>query len=223
MIVSIHQPAYLPWLGYFDRIARSDKFIFLDNVQFERNSFINRNRIKTPAGPIWLTVPVRLEQHFNSTIVDIKVDSRQNWQQKHLRSIAQNYRRAPHFSAKLDRLSGFYQPAVSSLADFCFFQLLFWLRELGITTPVLRASALPVGGYKSELILNLCRHVGATNYLSGALGRDYLHVDEFTTAGIEVSYHDYVHPRYPQMHGGFIPAMGIVDYWMNCFEPTTFK
>lgn len=95
MILSIHQPAYLPWLGYFDRIARSDKFVYLDNVQFERNSFINRNRIKTANGPIWLTIPVRLKEHFNKTIADIEIDARQNWKRKHLRSIEQNYRHAP--------------------------------------------------------------------------------------------------------------------------------
>jgi hypothetical protein len=223
MIVSIHQPAYMPWLGYFDRIARSDKFIYLDNVQFERNSFVNRNRIKTPTGPIWLTVPVRLEEHFNSTIADIEVDARKNWQRKHLRSIAQNYCRAPKFGEKFNKLAGFYEPTVRSLADFCFSQLLFWVNELGITTEILRASTLPVDGHKSELILNLCKHLGATSYLSGPLGRNYLHVDEFTAAGIDVGYHDYVHPQYPQMHGDFVPAMGIVDYWMNCSEPTVSK
>src|SRR6202040_3775048 len=112
MILSIHQPAYLPWLGYFDRIARSDKFVYLDNVQFERNSFINRNRIKTPHGPIWLTIPVRLKEHFNRTIADIEIDAQQDWKRKHLRSIEQNYRRAPDFTKKLARLAPISDPEV---------------------------------------------------------------------------------------------------------------
>jgi len=223
MILSIHQPAYLPWLEYFDRIARSDKFVYLDNVQFERNSFINRNRIKTPHGPIWLTIPVRLKEHFNKTIADIEIDARQNWKRKHLRSIEQNYRHAPDFTKKFNRLAAIYDTDVPRLSDFCFSQLLFWLGELEITTPILRASALPVIGHKSELILNLCRHLGAATYLSGSLGRDYLRVEEFSAAGVQVCFHEYVHPQYPQMHGSFTPAMGIVDYWMNCSEPTMFK
>src|SRR5215470_5119272 len=98
MVLTIHQPAYLPWLGYFDRIAQSDAFIFLDNVQFERNSFTNRNRIKTANGPIWLTVPVRLNGHLDQTILATEIDERRDWRRKHLRAIEQNYRRAPCFA-----------------------------------------------------------------------------------------------------------------------------
>jgi hypothetical protein len=223
MILSIHQPAYLPWLGYFDRIARSDKFIYLDNVQFERNSFINRNRIKTSSGPIWLTVPVHLDDHFNKTITDIEIDARQDWKRKHLRSIEQNYHRAPGFAAKFSRLTATYEAKTSNFSEFCFSQLLFWLRELEINTPIVRASALPAAGHKAELIVNLCKHVGAAAYLSGPLGRDYLRTEEFTAAGIQLCFHDYVHPEYPQMHGRFLPAMAIVDYWMNCPKPMLFS
>ena len=141
----------------------------------------------------------------------------------HLRSIEQSYRHAPDFTKKFNRLAAIYDADVPRLSDFCFSQLLFWLGELEITTPILRASALPVIGHKSELILNLCRHLGAATYLSGSLGRDYLRVEEFSAAGVQVCFHEYVHPQYPQMHGSFIPAMGIVDYWMNCSEPTMFK
>jgi hypothetical protein len=172
MILSIHQPAYLPWLGYFDRIARSDKFVYLDNVQFERNSFINRNRIKTPHGPIWLTIPVRLKEHFNKTIADIEIDARQNWKRKHLWSIEQNYRHAPDFTKKFNRLAAIYDTDVPRLSDFCFSQLLFWLGELEITTPILRASALPVIGHKSELILTM--QASRRGYLSVRVARPRL-------------------------------------------------
>jgi hypothetical protein len=100
---------------------------------------------------------------------------------------------------------------------------LFWLRELQIETPILRASALPVEGRKSELILNLCKYLGGSTYLSGPYGRDYLHLEEFGAARIQVHFHEYIHPQYPQMHGNFIPAMGIVDYWMNCSEAKLFR
>ena len=219
MIVSIHQPAYLPWLGYFDRIAKSDAFILLDNVQFERNSFTNRNRIKTASGPVWLTVPVRLDAHFHKTIVEIEIDARQNWRRKHLRSIEQSYAKAPGFNTKMQRLRTIYQDKTNRLAELCGSQLAFWLAELGIGTPVLRGSELPVAGHKSALVLNLCKHVGATKYLSGPLGRGYLDEAKFSETGIQIEYQEFDHPVYRQMHGDFVPAMGIVDFWMNRGEP----
>jgi hypothetical protein len=100
MILSIHQPGYMPWLGYFYRIAQSDRFVYLDTVQFERNSFINRNRIKTAKGPMWLTVPVCLQDHFGKTIAETEIDARQDWKRKHLRSIEQSYARAAGFRPK---------------------------------------------------------------------------------------------------------------------------
>jgi len=221
-VVSIHQPAYLPWLGYLDRIGRSDVFVFLDSVQFQRNSFQNRNKIKTKNGPLWLTIPVRLNGHLDKTIADIEIDETQDWRRKHLRSIEQSYSRAPGFSEKFGRLSALYRDRQHRLAPFCLAQLRFWLDEFRIATPVLLASEQPVGGNKSDLVLALCRHVGATKYLSGPLGRDYLNEGDFAAAGVEIEYHDFAHPEYRQQYGAFVPAMGVVDYWMNCAEPALF-
>lgn len=223
MIVSIHQPAYLPWLGYFDRIAKSDLFILLDNVQFERNSFINRNKIKTSNGPMWLTIPVRLKAHFETTIAEINIDETQAWRKKHLRAIEQSYSHAPGFASKFNRLNDVYEKETDSLARLCSTQLGFWLAELGIATPVRRASELPMLGRKSELVLNLCKEIGATTYLSGPLGRGYLEESKFAAAGIRIKYHEFVHPAYSQMHGEFVPALAVVDYWMNCAKPEIFK
>ena len=223
LTVSIHQPAYLPWLGYFDRIAASDVFVFLDTVQFEKNSFTNRNRIKTPQGPQWLTVPVLAQGHFDKSLIEIEIDGRQDWRKKHLRSIEQNYRRAPFFAERFDRLATAYASAQRCLAELCFCQLTFWLHELGIPTRVLRASELAVEGAKSDLVLALCRAVGATTYLSGALGRDYLHEEQFSAAGIALSYQDYDHPTYPQLYGDFLPALSVVDFWMNCADLGAFR
>jgi WbqC-like protein family len=221
MIVSIHQPAYLPWLGYFDRIAKSDVFIFLDTVQFERNSFINRNRIKTSTGPMWLTVPVLSQGHMSKKLAEIEIDERQDWRKKHLRSIEYNYRRAPFFAEKFERLRTRYK-GISLLTDFCFDQLAFWLDELHIGTKLLRASKLNVSGSKSDLVLALCGAVGGTVYLSGPLGRDYLNDASFKAAGIELRYHDFQHPAYPQLYGDFLPAMAVVDCWMNCADHNLF-
>lgn len=213
--VAIHQPAYLPWLGYLDRIRRSDVFVFLDTVQFEKNSFTNRNRIKTASGPAWLTVPVFGQGHTHSTLQHLRVDDSQAWAKKHLRSIELNYRRAPHFDGQFPRLAALYEDRHEGLADLCFRQLQFWLQEFCIATRVVRSSQLAVTERKERLVLGLCKALAAERYLSGPLGRDYLDPAAFQQEGIALEYHAFAHPVYPQLFGDFVPAMGIVDYWMN--------
>jgi hypothetical protein len=215
MILSIHQPAYLPWLGYFDKLMRSDVFVFLDNVQFEKNSFINRNRIKTPQGATMLTAPVKSKGHTDSTLKETELDNSQHWKAKHLKSVFLNYRSAPRFNSCYPKLEALYGAEDTLLADMCFRQLQFWLHELGVEKKLVRASSLPVTSRKSDLVFDLCRHFEADHYISGALGRDYLEEEKFTNAGIRIEYQDYQHPVYSQLHGEFLPYMGIVDFWMN--------
>ena len=187
MIVSIHQPAYLPWLGYLDRIAQSDTFIFLDMVQFEKNSFTNRNRIKTANGPLWLTVPVLSQGHIGKTLLDLKIDNRQDWKTRHLRSIEQNYRKAPFFAERFARFAALYDVVEDGLADFCFRQLRFWADEFALSARILRARDLAAAGSKSDLVVSLCHAVNATEYLSGPQGRSYLDETTFARAGIKVA------------------------------------
>jgi hypothetical protein len=215
MILAAHQPAYLPWLGYFNRIKRCDVFVFLDSVQFETNSFINRNLIKTAAGPLWLTVPVLHKAHIGNTMRETQIDNARDWRKKHLRSIEQSYRKAPFFEECFPRLETLYQAKFDLLADACWHHLAFWLQELRLVKRIERSSMLPVLSKKSELILDLCKHFGADNYLSGALGRGYLQLGDFAAAGIAVEFQDYVQPVTPQMHGAFAPNLSIVDAWMN--------
>lgn len=224
MIVSIHQPAYLPWLGYFDKIARSDTHVFLDNVQFEKRGFTHRNRIKTPQGALWLTIPVHSHGHRESDMGAMAMANDTDWRGKHLRSIAQNYRKAPCFAARFPRLEQLFAETreESRLAELCFRQLRFWLDEFGITTCIVKASQLSAGGRKSDLMLAQCRELGADTYLSGTLGRNYLQEDSFLAEGMNVHYQDYAHPVYSQLHGGFLPAMSIVDYWFNCPDTGLF-
>lgn len=216
MIVSAHQPAYLPWLGYLDKIARADVFVFLDTVQFEKNSFINRNRIKTPQGPQWLTVPVKTKGHLSATLRETAIEATQPWRAKHLRGIVMNYSRARCFEQCRAPLESLLGGSETNLAELCWRQLQFWLSEFDIRTRLVRSSDLPVAGVKSDLILSLCRHLGATRYLSGTLGRQYLNEGDFGSAGISVEYQAYVHPVYEQLWGDFIPNMSVVDLWLNC-------
>ena len=218
MIVSVHQPSYMPWLGYFDKISRSDVFIFLDTVQFEKNSYINRNKIKTPQGESWLTVPVKSKGHMSKLIIDIQINNVKNWRQKHLKSIFHNYKKCVYFDELYPKLEILYQNDGDKFADLMFVHTKFWLKELKISTEIIRSSQLTTCGRKSELILNICDQLRATKYISGFFGKSYLDELEFRERSIEVEYQNYKHPKYPQLHGDFLPNMAIVDFLMNTNE-----
>jgi hypothetical protein len=215
MIISAHQPAYLPWLGYFDKIKRSDIFVFLDTVQYEKNNFINRNKIKTPSGGLWLTVPVHIEGHISSTIKEIKIDNSTDWRKKHLHSIQDNYGHAPNFKENFARVQALYAKEYQILSDLCFDQLLFWCIVMKISTKIFKASDLNTKGSKSERLIDLCKHFNADSYISGDGAKVYLDEKAFADAGIQVEYQNFVHPEYPQLWGDFLPNMGVVDFWMN--------
>ncbi len=216
MILSAHQPAYLPWLGYFDKIRRVDVFVYLDTVQFEKNSFINRNRIKTPQGAQWLTIPVKTRGHTSGSLRTTSIDDSQRWRSKHIKSIEMNYRKASRFDECFPKIEALVRTPESNLADYCLHHLRFWLGELGISnSQIVRSSELSIASSKSDLVLDLCRNCGAQRYLSGALGRDYLVEADFARAGIALEYQSFKSPVYPQLWGEFIPNLGVLDWWMN--------
>lgn len=221
MIVGIHQPAYLPWLGYFDRIRTVDLFIYLDTVQFQKGSFQNRNRVLTRNGPTWLTVPVETAGKLYSTLLkDVVIDNSKNWQAKHWGTLRMNYASAPMFRAMAPEIEAFYSCRWQRLSDLCWEMLTAFNRMLGIGTRIVRASELgEVNGHKSDLVLNLCRRVGATAYLSGSQGRDYLDLDSFRSAGIDVQFQNYLPMPYPQLAAEFVPALGVVDFLFNVLDP----
>lgn len=216
MKISAHQPAYLPWLGYLDKIARSDVFVFLDGVQFEKSSFINRNRIKTPNGPQWLTIPLKMKGHMSGTIASMVIDDGQPWRTKHLKSIEANYARAPFFQHAYPDIRELILMDESSLAELCWQQLQFWTRLFNFKARIVRSSELAIDKKKSDLVLALCEYFSADGYLSGAQGRDYLDEAAFSSAGIRVEYQDFQHPVYPQLWGAFEPRLSVLDYLFNC-------
>src|SRR5690349_2801766 len=215
MIVSINQPAYLPWLGYFHRIAVSDLHIVLDHVQFEKNSFTNRNKIRTADGWCWLTVPVSTSGRFGAAINSLEIAAGRAWAGKHWASIQMNYAKAPFFSEHAGFFEGLFHREWRMLNPLLRELTAYLLDAFGIRTPLLFSSEMNVLGTKSELVLNLCRAVGATRYLSGPLGRNYLDEDSFAAAGIEVEYHAYKHSQYPQVYSGFEPFMAAIDLLFN--------
>ena len=218
MIVSIMQPAYLPWLGYFERIALSDLHIILDDVQLERSSktrFTNRNKIRTDQGWAWLTIPVKTAGLGQPLISVAEIDAGQNWKDKHWRSISQQYAHAPFFSNYREELHTLYMQNWVRLNPLLLETTAWIKRQLGLKTNCIQSSDLPVVGCKSQLILELCIHVGATKYISGTFGHDYLDISSFNKAGIEVVFHDYRHPEYKQQFGGFEAYMSCIDLLFN--------
>lgn len=215
MILSAHQPAYLPWLGYFDKLMRSDIFVYLDNVQFEKNSFINRNKIKTPQGAIWLTIPIKIKGHTNKMIREMEIDISKNWRKDHLLAIYLNYKKARKFTELYPELEKLYAVEYKSLSDLCFCHLQFWLRWLGVNKKIIKASELELTSNKSELVLEICQKFNATKYISGALGKDYLELDKFEVAGIDVEFQEYHQPVYEQLWGDYLPNLSILDFCFN--------
>jgi len=221
MKIAIHQPAYLPWAGYFDKIRSVDLFIFLDNVQFQRGSFQNRNKIFSKHGPIWLTVPTLTSKgYFEEKILDLKIDSNQRWQLKHFKSLCNNYSKAPMFKKIMPKIEGFYFNKEESLSQLCWDMLNVFNEILGIKTPIIRASEIQgLNGKKSDLILDICKSTNARVYLSGDNGRDYLVEEDFQGSGITIQYQNYMIKPYKQIGDGFTPALGIVDLLFNSNFP----
>jgi hypothetical protein len=216
MIVSINQPAYLPWLGYFQRIAVSDLHIVLDHVQFEKNSFVNRNKINAKTGPLWLTVPLLTSGKFGELPINtLEFAPNQKWRKKHWATLQASYRRTSFFEQYAPAYEALYAEDWDSFTPMVMAFLKQHLRDLNIETPIRRSSEMETEGKKSDLVLNLCRSEGADVYLSGALGRDYLDEDSFRDAEIKVAYQSYQHPSYSQTHPEFQPYMCMLDLLFN--------
>jgi hypothetical protein len=210
------QPGYLPWLGFFDQMHRADTFVYYDDVQYDKHGWRNRNRIKTAAGPLWLTVPVRHHGQGKPAINEILIDGNTDWARKHVATLRQYYARAAHLKRYLPELEELLHRPWTHLVDLDLAAAGLIRDWLGIDTPVFRSSQLDIHGDQSARLVNLCRHFGATRYLSGSAARDYLDVALFSANGIEVVWQDYPHPTYPQLYEPFVPHLSVVDLLFNC-------
>ncbi len=216
--IAILQPGYLPWLGFFDQLARSDVFVIYDDVQFDKHGWRNRNRIKSPAGPHWLTVPVLHSGKNSPPNLAVEIDNTQAWPRKQIGSIRQFYRGAPHLARYLPELEEMLERRWTRLIDLDLAVTTLLTRWLDLERPLLRSSTLGLGGGQSQRLLNHCLHFGATRYLSGAAARDYLDLALFARHGVEVIWQDYPHPVYPQLHGPFVSHLSTLDLLLNCGE-----
>lgn len=213
--LAILQPAYLPWLGFLERIRLADEVVVLDHVRIDRNSktkFANRNRVRCAQGWSWLTVPIRTRgREAELALGQIEIEEDTRWREKHWATIEQNYRRAPFFADYAAELQAIYARPWTHLVPLCSAVTGVLLRAFEIDTPLHSSSAMESRSAKSELILDLCRESHATRYLSGPFGRDYLDLAAFERAGITVDFHEYVHPVYEQCYPGFEPYMCAFD------------
>ena len=215
MILTAHQPQYLPGLRLFDKIARADMFVYLDTVPMESSGFENRNKIRTTQGWQWLTVPILRKGYQTKPISEIQI-SENPWQLKHWRSIYNSYFKAEHWHFLAPKFANIYAYKWVSLTALNEFLLRLFLDRLDIDIEIINACDHDFQGHKSDLVLNMCKKLGATKYIFGAKGRDYAKVEDFEREGIEVEFQDYQHPVYPQLHGAFLPNMSVVDLLMNC-------
>jgi hypothetical protein len=216
MILTAHQSVYLPWLGLFHKIALADQFISFDQVQYQPKDWNNRNRIKTPQGPIWLSVPVLRKGYLERSISDIEINNVEPWARKHWRSMNLAYAKAPYFALYADFFEDTYARRWHTLVELNAYMLTWFLDTLGIQVPVRSAGDWNFQGEKSALVLDMCRQVGASHYIFGAQGRNYADQAAFTGAGVKVHFQDYIHPEYPQLHGAYQPYLSIVDLLFNC-------
>ncbi|HIJ74266.1 MAG TPA: WbqC family protein [Candidatus Hydrogenedentes bacterium] len=215
MLVGIHQLHYLPWLRYFEKIARVDVFIALDNIQFTKNGWQNRNKIKTASGEALLTVPVYAQ--LGQTLDAILINDGVPWRKKHWRTIEQNYKKAPFFAQHCRFLEETYGQPWHRLNALNRHLLDYFLAALGIRTPVRLSSELDVPGTATERLVNLVRAVGGTRYYTGAFALDaYLDAELFAEAAIDIETQQWHSPEYGQLHGPYLPDLSILDLVLNC-------
>jgi len=216
--IAIAQPTYLPWLGYFDLLDQVDKFVLLDTVQFEKQSWQQRNRIKTPAGLLWLTVPVVFRGRLGQRILDVEIREAEFWRD-HLRAVELNYRRSPFFEKYYPAFSDLLQAASTPLllADLNLALLSWFAEKMGIKTPIVRSSELAVDGKRTQLLAEICGLLGANTYISPLGSADYLlnEMPILTERHVAVLFQHYEHPSYRQLFPPFHTHASVLDLLFN--------
>ncbi|MFQ5878083.1 MAG: WbqC family protein [Acidobacteriota bacterium] len=215
MRLAAHQPQYMPWLGYFDKMDRVDLFVLLDTVQYKKNEWQNRNRIRTAAGWQWLTVPVHYR--FPMTIREVRIDETAAWRRKHREALRTLYARAPHRGAAQAAIEAILEERFPNLAALNERTVKILAGLLGVRTPIVVASQLgDLPGGADDRLIALCRRFGCSTYLAGAGGQSYMDLEAYRRAGIRVEFQPFRHPVYRQVHAGFEPGLSAIDCLMNC-------
>ena len=215
MILTAHQPTYLPWLAFFHKIALSDAFCSFDIAQYRRRGF-NRNTIKTAQGSCFLTVPLFTHGYREKQICQMEINNTIDWRTKHFKSLMVSYKHAPFWDRYADFFNDVYQRDWKYFSELTNYMLRWFLKELGITVDYSKASDAHFEGKGSDLVLDMCKKLGATSYIFGAFGKRYAKEDDFKRAGVQPYFQRYTYPRYPQQWGEFLSGLSIVDLLFNC-------
>lgn len=223
MKITIHQPNYMPWMGLFNKVSMAETFVILDCVQFEKFGFTNRNKIKhhSPAGWTWLSVPVN-KGSSRMLIKDVGINNSQKWREASLDMIKEIYHNSPYLNDYLPLLDRIYLQSWDSLSELNTFILKEMFDVLGLKPRIIKASDLDVSGKKSELILDICKKVGADEFISGASGRGYMDMALFSDNGVKVTFQEFKHPVYGQIgnthfpNPPFIPNLSALDLLLSC-------
>ena len=219
-VISIHQPYYIPWINYFSKIEHSDIFVLLDSVQYQKNSFYNRNYIKNKDDKLLLTVPV---SHSSFTDIREVLITDSFWQKKHFKSITYSYHRAPNFALYIDFLEDIYlNQKWDSLSSLNIHIISEVINFLSIETEIVKSSNLNIATKGSDLVLDICKLFNADVYLSGKSGSSYLNFKDFNETNIKLRNQVYLSKSYSQLGSSFLPNLSIIDFLMNC-DTDSFK
>lgn len=217
MKIAIHQPEFMPWMGFFNKMALADLYVIFDHVQFKKRYFENRNRLVSPSGDIFfVTIPIISKGRYTQAIQDVQIDNTQRWREKLLKTIQHTYKDTAFFEKYYPEICALFYRDYDLLKDVNLEIINFFRRTLGISTPMLFSSDMSVEQYKaSDLILQICLKNNADVYLCGESGKDYLHVDDFKKSGIGINWLGYQCPQYKQSCKEFIPNLSTLDLLLN--------
>ncbi|MFC1517581.1 WbqC family protein [Candidatus Margulisiibacteriota bacterium] len=221
--IGIHQPNFLPWLGYFYKIKHSDIFVYLDTVQYTKNSLQNRNKIKTPQGEQWIAIPVLSKGKFGQLTKDVEINLNEKWKEKILKGLEMNYKKAPFFSEYFPKLKAILEKYSGNKLSELSIELIEWLcRKLEINTSRKKASELGLDPElkSTDMLVEICKKSGADTYLSGAGGSNYQEEEKFKQVGIVLEYTKFKYPEYKQLWKDFLPNLSILDILFNCGPAT---
>ncbi|TSI08691.1 WbqC family protein [Lysinibacillus sp. BW-2-10] len=220
MKIAIHQPNYLPWIGFFDKLDQVDSFVLLDTARHSKSGFVHRNKIKTPSGPLTLSVPLKNKEY---PINELLIAQETNWQHQHWKAIETNYKKSPYWSLYKDGFEQIFQQQWSHLSDLNITIIEHIVSLLNISTKLVKESSLHINfGQRNTRNVNIVSHLKGTTYLSGEGARIYNDPLLFKEHQIELIYQQFNHPRYLQRWGEFIPNLSIIDMLFNC-GPSTLE
>ncbi|MBI5778764.1 MAG: WbqC family protein [Planctomycetes bacterium] len=229
MLITGHQPNYLPYIGFFHKVLLADVFVIVDLVQYVKRGpfgWINRNRIRTDQGWIWLTVPVKTKGKYHQSIMETGIDNSTSWARKHLKSIERNYHSAPYFQRYFKAIQQIYLKQWLLLAELNEAIIRYLIDALGIKVKIVRASQLGLDyklpdadtrndGSATDLIIQICQKLGSDSYLHGKHGQDYLDESMLKESKIVSCFQEFHHPVYKQQYQSFMPEMSVIDLLFN--------